>query len=128
MKLTCELVPSTAWYSNIRSNVTQNEWDRVRKKSYKIYNNVCGICKESGKNQGYNHAVECHEIFQYDDETHTQTLIELISLCPKCHKCKHPGLAKINNETDIVVSQLMKVNEMTKKEAEKSLEECFKIW
>ena len=27
MKLTIELVPQTAWYSNVRSNVSKAEWD-----------------------------------------------------------------------------------------------------
>ena len=29
MKLTIELVPSTAWYSNVRSNVSKEEWDKI---------------------------------------------------------------------------------------------------
>ena len=128
MKLTCELVPQTAWYSNVRSNVSKEEWDKIRKKSYSESNNLCAICSDSGKNQGYNHAVECHEIFEYDDVNHVQKLTQLISLCPRCHKCKHPGLAQINGETNIVIAQIMKVNEMTKKQAEKYLEECFKTW
>ena len=128
MKLTCELVPKTAWYSNVRSNVTTAEWDKIRKKSYRQYHNVCGICGDSGKKQGFNHAVECHEIFEYDDINHVQKLTELISLCPYCHKCKHPGLASINNETGIVIEQLMKVNEITEDEAELYLDYCFQVW
>jgi hypothetical protein len=128
LKLTSELVPKTSWYSNVRSNVSKSEWDRIRKKSYKQYNNVCGICGDSGKNQGYNHAVECHEIFEYDDVSKIQKLTQLISLCPKCHKCKHPGLASINGETQLVISQLMKINEVSEKEAESYLETCFEIW
>lgn len=126
--LTSELIPQTCFYTNVRSNVSKSEWDRIRKKSYKQYNNVCGVCGDSGKNQGANHAVECHEIFEYDDINHVQKLVALIALCPYCHKCKHPGLAQINGETEIVIAQLMKVNGMTKKEAEDYLEECFKVW
>ena len=33
MKLTIELVPSTSWYNN----VTKNEWDIIRKKSYELH-------------------------------------------------------------------------------------------
>lgn len=43
MKLTIELVPSTAWYSNVRSNVTQAEWDVLRKECYKKAGYVCEI-------------------------------------------------------------------------------------
>lgn len=128
LRLTCELIPKTCFYSNVRSNVSKNEWDRIRKKSYKQYKNVCGICGDNGKNQGYNHAVECHEIFEYDDVNKIQKLTELISLCPRCHLVKHSGLAQINGETDIVIAQLMKVNDMTKKEAEDYLKSCFDTW
>lgn len=127
-KLTIELVPRTAWYTNVRSNVSKDEWDRLRKKSYALANNVCEICGDTGKNQGYKHNVECHEIWHYDDTTKAQTLTGLISLCPYCHKCKHPGLAQINGELNIVINQLMKVNNISKDDAEKLIDDAFTIW
>ena len=127
-KLTIELVPRTAWYTNVRSNVSKDEWDRLRKKSYALANNVCEICGDTGKSQGYKHNVECHEIWDYDDANKAQTLTGLISLCPYCHKCKHPGLAQINNELSIVVNQLMKVNNISKDDAEKLIDDAFTIW
>jgi 5-methylcytosine-specific restriction endonuclease McrA len=127
-KLTIELVPKTAWYTNVRSNVTKSEWDRLRNKSYALANNVCEICGDTGKNQGYKHNVECHEIWHYDDTNKTQTLTGLISLCPYCHKCKHPGLAQINGELNIVINHLIKVNNITKPDAEKLLNDAFNVW
>lgn len=32
LKLTIELVPTTAFYSNVRSNVTSCQWNKIRKK------------------------------------------------------------------------------------------------
>ena len=128
LKLTVELVPATAWYKNVRSEVSKEEWDHIRKKCYKKAKHKCEVCSDTGKNQGYRHNVECHEIWEYDDKYHTQTLIGFIALCPRCHKVKHPGLAQINGELDIVFEQLMKVNGMTEKEAEEYLEECFNVW
>ena len=127
-KLTSELVPKTSWYDNVRSKVSSNEWDIIRKTSYEAAGNKCEICGDTGKNQGFNHNVECHEIWSYDDKNYIQKLIGLISLCPNCHKVKHPGLAQIKGESDIVIKQLMKVNDITKKEAEDYLENVFKIW
>jgi hypothetical protein len=57
-----------------------------------------------------------------------QTLTGLVSLCPYCHKCKHPGLAQINGELNIVINQLMKVNNIAKNDAEKLLDEAFNLW
>jgi hypothetical protein len=127
-KLTIELVPKTAWYTNVRSNVSSQQWDIIRKKSYAIANNLCEICNDTGKSQGYKHNVECHEIWQYDDIHKTQTLTNLISLCPYCHKCKHPGLAQMNGEINIVINQLMKVNNISKDEAINYITESFNIW
>jgi len=35
--------------------------------------------------------VECHEIWEYDDDNQIQTLVGLIALCPMCHQAKHIG-------------------------------------
>lgn len=124
MKLTIELVPSTSWYSNVRSNVTKAEWDIIRKKSYKNAKYKCEIC--GGK--GNKHPVECHETWDYNESTNVQTLTDLISLCPKCHKTKHVGLSQIRGEEGIVIKQLMKVNEITYEYAINYIQESFVIW
>jgi hypothetical protein len=128
LKLTIELVPKTCWYSNVRSNVTKTEWDIIRKKSYELANNQCEICGDVGKNQGVNHNVECHEIWEYDDLNKIQKLIGLISLCPYCHKTKHAGLSQMNGEENIVINQLIKVNNITRKDAIDYINDSFTIW
>lgn len=126
MKLTIELVPKTSWYSNVRSNVSSEQWDIIRRKSYRNANYKCEICNGIG----VNHPVECHEIWEYDviAKNKKQTLIGFISLCPNCHKVKHPGLAEINGEMDIVINQLIRVNDMTKNEAVNYISDSFRIW
>lgn len=128
LKLTIELVPSTDFYSNVRSNVTQKEWDVIRKKSYEKASHKCEICGDVGTNQGVKHKVECHEIWEYNDESHIQKLIGLISLCPNCHKTKHVGLTQMKGEEGIVINQLMNVNGMTENEAVKYIDESFGVW
>lgn len=128
LKLTIELVPQNAWYVNLRSLLTKDQWDQIRKEQYKQAKYVCEICGDSGKNHGYPYPVECHEKWQYDDTNHVQTLIGLIALCPFCHKTKHSGLAQKNNEMNIVVRQLVKVNSMTYREAEIYIHSCFMKW
>jgi hypothetical protein len=123
-KLTIELVPKTAWYTNVRSNVSKAEWDVIRRKSYKLANYKCEVCNDVGPN----HPVECHEIWDYNDETKTQTLTGLIALCPNCHKVKHPGLAEMRGEQNIVLEQLQKVNGMSIDEALMFLADAFEVW
>jgi len=108
--------------------VTEDEWDTIRKKAYRKANFVCQICGDVGTNQGKYHAVECHEIWDYDDKDKIQSLMGLIALCPNCHKVKHPGLAGIKGEGHIVTAQLMKVNGMDIFEAEEFEDKAFKVW
>lgn len=124
MKLTIELVPSTAWYSNVRSNVTPQEWDVLRKECYKKAGYKCEVC--GGK--GPKHPVECHEIWDYNDESCTQTLKGLIALCPSCHEVKHIGLAQINGKFNQALEHLAKVNGITVDEANLYVEASFEIW
>jgi len=127
-KLSIELIPQTAWYSNLRSHLTNAAWDKVRKKCYKIANYKCEICGDSGLNQGFPHPVECHEVWRYDDENNKQYLIRLIALCPLCHQVKHAGLALLNGQRETVINQLVKVNEISKQKAAAYLTKSFKIW
>lgn len=127
-KLTIELVPKTSWYNNVRSKVSSDEWDIIRKKSYNIANHVCEICGDNGINQGFSHPVECHEVWEFDDTHNIQKLIGFISLCPLCHKVKHIGLAQVNNQLDIAKNHLMKVNSIGKRTATIYIEQSFNIW
>ena len=126
MKLTIELVPRTSWYSNVRSNVSPSEWDKLRKSSYAAAGYKCEICGGKGKK----HPVECHEEWEYviEDEERIQRLVKLLSLCPDCHKVKHPGLAQINGQIHIVLKQLMKVNGMSHDRASAYIDEAFMLW
>ena len=127
-KLTIELVPKTAWYTNVRSNVTNDEWDIIRKKCYKEAGNKCEICGDIGKNQGVKHNVECHEIWNYNDEEMIQTLTGLIALCPNCHKCKHIGLAEIKGELNLAIKHLMNVNNISNKDTVHQVENAMLTW
>jgi transposase-like protein len=122
--LTIELVPSTAWYSNVRSNVSKEKWDEIRKDCYKKAGYKCEVC--GGK--GPKHPVECHEIWKYDDEELTQTLEGMIALCPSCHEVKHIGLAGIRGRQAQAIEHLSKVNGITFEEATLYVEHCFEEW
>jgi hypothetical protein len=82
-------------------------WEVLKKQTAKLTRYRCEICAGRGRRW----PVECHEVWLYDDKTHTQTLVRLIALCPMCHKVKHIGLASVNGEFDEVRAHLMKVNQ-----------------
>jgi 5-methylcytosine-specific restriction endonuclease McrA len=125
MKLTIELVPSTCWYSNVRSEVSKERWDEIRHACYNKAGHKCEVCGDVGKNQGYNHDVECHEIWEYDDKKHIQRLIGFIALCPKCHQVKHLGHSRIKGLYNTAIKHLRKVNGFSKKQCDKYIDEVY---
>lgn len=120
--LTIELVPSSNWYNNVRSEMKAS-WDDIRRTSYKQAGYKCEICSGVGPK----HPVECHETWEFDMVNHIQKLIGLTSLCPMCHKSKHIGLAFIKGEEKEVIKHIKKVNGWTNADANKYIEEAFKI-
>lgn len=126
-KLTIELVPSSSWYTNVRSNVSQKEWDRLRGIVYAEAGHRCEIC--GGK--GSRWPVECHEVWDYDDKRHIQTLKRLIALCPMCHKVKHIGRIEATatpSEKERVYKHLARVNGWAVEDAFVYAEACFEMW
>ena len=120
-KLTVELIPSTCHFSNVRTTVTSTEWDKIRHISYAAADNKCEICKSNGILQGYKHKVECHEIWNYDDINHVQTLVGLVSLCPTCHQVKHIGRAIAIGKLTVCKKQLAKVNNWSANQIEEHI-------
>jgi hypothetical protein len=126
MKLTIELVPSTAWYSNMRKVLSQAQWDTVRKQCYADYHHQCGVC-------GAHSRLNCHEIWEYDDTNHIQRLTGYIALCDLCHHCKHLGLAGIlaregKLDMQTVIDHYCQVNGCTQVDFEKDSAAAFAQW
>ena len=124
MKLTIELVPKTAWFTNLRSELLEEQWDILRKRTYRAAGYCCEIC--GGKGSAW--PVECHEIWDYNDEEHIQTLTGLIALCPSCHEVKHIGFAQISGHEERAVDHLMRVNRITRKAALAHIAKAFADW
>lgn len=124
MKLTIELVPKTAWYSNVRDILTKNQWDIVRKRVYSESYDVCQICGGVGSK----HPVEAHEIWHYDDAAKIQRLDRILALCPKCHQVKHIGLAQLRGKFEVTIKHFMKINKMERTEAIGYVSSQFRIW
>ena len=106
LKLQIELVPQSCWYSNIRSNVKDSQWDKIRKEVYAKANHHCEICGE----QGTKHPVECHEVWYYNEDTLNQKLNYFQALCPLCHEVKHIGLASLRGNGFRAAERFAKVN------------------
>jgi len=123
-KLSIELVPQGAWYKNLRSELPSNEWDNLRRWCYQKCGYRCEIC--GGK--GPKHPVECHELWEYDDAKHTQTLVGVVGLCPACHEVKHIGLAQMRGNYGRAIKHFCKVNECSYDEATMYIDNTFGMW
>lgn len=126
LTLTIELVPSTSWYNNLRNAMGREQWDILRKKIYADYGHTCGICHASGM-------LHCHELWEYDDAKHIQTLKGFIALCPLCHWVKHIGLAGTRAsegtlDFEAIIQHFMKVNQCDRQTFEIHRQEAFCLW
>lgn len=122
--LTVELVPRTAWASNVRTLVRPVEWEVCKRFVRERSGDQCEICGGRGRRW----PVECHETWAYDDETLTQTLTGLIALCPNCHLVKHLGFAEQRGQLDSALHHLQVVNHWNRREALAYSEACFDLW
>jgi hypothetical protein len=123
-RLTVELVPQTCWFSNVRDQVSREDWDRIRRQVYKRSGQCCEVCG----GRGSKHPVECHEVWEYDETIAVQRLVRMIALCPACHEVKHMGLAGIRGRGEIAAAHLAEVNGWTPHVTAVYIDQVFDVW
>ena len=128
--LTIELVPHTCWWTNVRSNVSKKDWEKCKAYVRARSGDKCEVCG----GQGTKHPVECHEIWEYEmiaygSGANVQRLVDLIALCPDCHRVKHIGhTTQIGGvkALDRAIQHLCRVNQWEPEEAEAYIQQAFK--
>lgn len=135
MKLTVELVPATSWGHNVRSEVSSSQWKKIREKCVEDAGEQCEICGANSQRKSSGSVfpkrrmrLDCHEIWKYDDLSHTQTLMGFIALCPPCHRVKHLGHTISIGLGDRAFSHLKKVNGLSPNEVLEYVEHVFAQW
>jgi hypothetical protein len=125
-RLTIELVPQTAWWTNVRSNVTRAQWEKCKNLVKERSGSRCEICGGVGSR----YPVDCHEIWEYTrvGDTYIQTLVGLIALCPRCHEVKHLGRAFATGNAVRALDHLMAVNDWPPEWAEAYAMQALVIW
>lgn len=117
-----DLIPKTSFFTNLRSELSQAQWDYIRKIVYKRAGYKCEICG----GQGEKWPVEAHERWSYKDGV--QSLVGVQALCPSCHQATHIGLAEVNGKRDEAILQLMTVNGWSRERTEKHVNDAFSKW
>ena len=119
-----DLVPRSAWFSNLRSELTPDEWQQIKKKTYKASGYRCQAC--GGK--GTQWPVEAHERWAFDEQTGIQRLLKTIALCPACHQVTHYGFAQVQGRAAEAEAHLMRVNRWTQAQVNEHIDYSFKKW
>lgn len=113
-----DMLPASTWEANLRTQLSEREWDRLRKFCYQAAGNTCVACGSRGEPH-----LEAHEAWAFDEAKGIQRLKGLLSLCPTCHKAKHLGFAQRIGRLPQVYERLRWLNDWTEAELEAALRE-----
>lgn len=114
LKLTVEPIPVTSAGKSLSRLLPKHRWDNIRKAVYVRHNHKCAVCGVDPKYapkltdptllEKYGERIkeiqgkkpwirrprrvrlECHEVWEYDDDAYVQ---RLSALCSRCHLVKH---------------------------------------
>jgi hypothetical protein len=122
-----DLVPSSCWFTNVRSCVSQHDWERLRRMITTRAGQHCEACgrgldRESGR------WLEAHERWSYNASVNIQTLRRLICLCTDCHTTTHYGLAGINGKASEARQHLCTVMGMSQHDSQEHINAAFTLW
>lgn len=122
-----DLVPSSCWFTNVRSCVDERDWERLR---HMVFGRAGDRCEACGATRDRDRGVwlEAHERWAYDDARRVQTLRRLICLCTSCHRATHFGLAQVRGQDSEALAHLMHVNQWSRSQARSHVDEAFALW
>jgi hypothetical protein len=122
-----DLVPSTCWFTNVRSCVSQQDWERLRRMVTDRADRRCEVC-DATADRDAQRWLEVHERWAYNNTTRVQTLRRLICLCTDCHTVTHYGLAQIRGRDAAARAHLIHVTGWTPAQADRHIRDAFALW
>ncbi|MBT2449663.1 DNA primase [Streptomyces sp. ISL-43] len=122
-----DLVPSTCWFTNVRSCVEKRDWERLRRMITTRAGQRCEICG-AAEDREAKRWLEAHERWIFDDTTRVQTLKRLICLCTDCHTVTHFGYAQVRGIEAQAFAHLVKVTRMSESQARQHVRSAFALW
>ncbi|MEU5429066.1 DUF5710 domain-containing protein [Streptomyces olivoreticuli] len=122
-----DLVPSSCWFTNVRSCVSPRDWERLRRMITRRAGMRCEACG-AGEDRQTKRWLEAHERWIYDDTSRTQRLKRLICLCTDCHTVTHYGYAQVRGLESKAFAHLIKVTKMDGVTARRHIDSAFALW
>lgn len=128
--LTIEPVPFSSRFSSVRTHLAQADFNRLKKSIYIRAGYRCEICGENGFEQGHQHPVECHEVFEFDETSGTQKMSGLMCVCPNCHSVKNIELTRAKSEEDFeaALNRLASINGWSKSQSMAYYQHSMHVW
>nr|WTB28623.1 DUF5710 domain-containing protein [Streptomyces sp. NBC_00830] len=122
-----DLVPRSCWFTNVRTCVAPQDWQRLRRMITTRAGQRCEICGAT-QDASIPRWLEGHERWAYDEERGVQTLRRLICLCTACHHVTHFGFAQVTGREEEAFAHLMAVTGMSQAAARAHIDEAFAVW
>jgi hypothetical protein len=122
-----DMVPSSCWFTNVRTCVSQQDWERLRRMITRRARQQCEACGAKER-RTVRRWLEAHERWAYDDQTGVQALRRLICLCSDCHLATHLGYANVTGQRDRALAHLTAVTGMSDNEVGLHVYAAGELW
>jgi len=122
-----DLVPSSCWFVDARSCLSDRDGQRVRVMVLDRAAHRCEVCG-APRDERVRRRLEVHERWTFDDAARVQALRRLICLCSDCHAATHFGLAGVRGLAPAARAHLVAVTGMTEDQAARHVAEAYATW
>jgi hypothetical protein len=120
-------VPASCWFTNARTCISPQDWERVRRLVTTRADRRCEVCRQ-GEDRTQARWLEAHERWEYDPRAQRQILRRLVCFCSLCHSVTHFGLTQLRGEADEALAHLCTVTGMSRRAAEDHVSAAFAQW
>ena len=122
-----DLVPTSCWFTNVRSCVRPADWDRVKSLVVGRSGRRCEACAGTAEpSRGLWR--QAHERWSYDETTRVQALRRLVCLCTRCHRTTHFGYAEVTGQAVQAHAHLCAVNGWSTADADAHILMAARTW
>lgn len=122
-----DMIPKSCWFTNVRTCVSPQDWERLARMIYRRAGHRCEAC-DAPLDRTAGRRLEAHERWAYDGATNMQTLRRLICLCNDCHLSTHLGYANVTGRADQALAHLRAVTGMTQDEVSRHVRAANDLW
>jgi hypothetical protein len=123
LKLMPNLVPKPLWRKSAANLSKPAAWARIRRDALEAAHRTCQVCSDPASASD-----PCHEVWDYDDERGTATLVGLRIQCRNCDIAVHMGRAVKRGLGNEAIAQLVKVNGIGQREAKMLYRRAMDEW